>query len=167
MTSKRRSQLREIIQKNPGLNFRDLMRFTGMKNGVLSHHLGNLEKAGLISSVRGPRQSRFYPPSFSEQESRIVRALRRRTPKSIIESLILAGPLEFGDIVDRVGRSSSTVSLYLSQLVDDGIVGIRLVDRVRTYGLENRDAIDRLIEDYRPGLLDAPASGLEDIISSL
>jgi len=167
MTSERKSQLTELIQKNPGLNFRDLMRSTGMKNGVLSHHLNNLEKFGLISVVRGPRQSRFYPPSFSEQESKIVKALRRQTPKSIIQSLILHEPLEFRDVVLHAKKSPSTVSLYLSQLVDDGIVKTRLSYRVKLYYLDNRETIDKLVDDYQPGLLDKPASGFEDIINSL
>jgi len=143
------------------------MRATGMKNGVLSHHLGALEKAGSVLVVRGPRQSRFYPPSFSEQESKIIKALRRATPKLIIQSLVLNEPLAFKDIVYHVRKSPSTVSLYLSELVDDGIVAIMLAERVRTYGLKDRATIDRLVDDYRPGLLDRPVSGLEDIISSL
>ncbi len=167
MTSDRKLQLTEIIQKNPGLNFRDLMRATGMKNGVLSHHLGHLEKLGSISVVRGPRQSRFYPPSFSEQESKIVKALRRQTPKLILQSLILHEPLEFKDIVSYTKKSPSTVSLYLSQLVDDQIIKTRLVERTRTYCIDDRHTIDRLIDDYQPGMLDRPVSGLEDIISSL
>ncbi len=167
MTSDRRLQLAEIIRKNPGLNFRDLMRATGMKNGVLSHHLGSLEKLGSISAVRGPRQSRFYPPSFSEQESRIVKALRRQTPKLIIQSLILREPLEFKDIVSYTKKSPSTVSLYLSQLVADQVIKTKLAERTKTYYLDDRGTIDRLVDDYRPGMLDRPASGLEDIISSL
>ena len=167
MTSKRRSHLTELIWKHPGLNFRDLMRITGMKNGVLSHHLNSLEKSSAISAIRGPRQSRFYPSNFSEIESKIVKALRRQTPKSIIEFLILYEPSGFRDIVKYSGKSPSTVSLYLSQLVRDGIVKTKLVERTKMYYLGNRDVVDRLVEDYRPGMLDGPASGLEDIVNSL
>ena len=44
----RKSQLQEIIEKNPGIQFREIMRSSGLKNGVLSHYLGKLEKNGLI-----------------------------------------------------------------------------------------------------------------------
>ena len=42
------------------------MRSSGLKNGVLSHYLGKLEKHGIIKVIRGPRQTRFYPPHISE-----------------------------------------------------------------------------------------------------
>ena len=167
MINDRKLQLTEIIEKNPGLNFRDLMRTTGMKNGVLSHHLSNLEKLGSVFVVREPRQSRFYPPSFSEQESKIIKALRRETPKLIIQSLILNQSLEFREIVTHTKKSASTVSLYLSQLVDDGIVQTKLSDRVKQYYLDDKSTIDKLVDDYQPGLLDKPVSGFEDIINSL
>lgn len=143
------------------------MRATGMKNGVLSHHLSGMERAGSISAVRGPRQSRFYPPSFPEADSRVVKALRRRTPRLIIESLVLGEPLAFREITDYVGRSPSTVSLYLSQLVDDGVVAASLAGHAKRYRLADRGAVDRLAEGCRPGALDGTASGFEDIINSL
>ncbi len=167
MIKDRKLQLTQIIEKNPGLNFRDLMRNTGMKNGVLSHHLSNLEKLGSVCVVRGPRQSRFYPPNLSEQESKIIKALRRQTPKSIIQALILHDLLEFKSIVNHTKKSASTVSLYLSQLVDDEIVRIKMSDRVKQYYLDDKKTIDKLIDDYHPELLDKPTSGFEDIINSL
>ena len=40
----RHLQLQEIIEKHPGIQFREIMRTSGLKNGVLSHYLGKLEK---------------------------------------------------------------------------------------------------------------------------
>ena len=68
MTS-RDSQIQQIIEENPGIQFREIMRSSGLKNGVLSHYLGKLEKNGIIKVIRGPRQSRFYPPRITEEES--------------------------------------------------------------------------------------------------
>ena len=170
MTRNRKVQLVNIIGVHPGLGFRDLMRFTGMKNGVLSYHLDGLERSGSIMAVRSARQSRFYPPSISEQESRIIRALRRTTPRAIIESLILHDTLTFGDIVRHARKSPSTVSVYLSQLVQDGIVGmIQAAEgrRSKTYRLADPGTVGGLIDDYRPGALDRHASGLEEIINPL
>jgi predicted transcriptional regulator len=42
----RDSQLQQIIEENPGIQFREIMRSSGLKNGVLSHYLGKLEKSG-------------------------------------------------------------------------------------------------------------------------
>lgn len=162
----RDSQLQQIIEQNPGIQFREIMRSSGLKNGVLSHYLGKLEKHGIIKAVRGPRQARFYSPQITEDESIVIKALRKQTPRDLLLALIKEDGLEFTQLVKEVKKSQSTVSLYLSQLVEDGLVEIRLVDLKRRYHIKVRDLIDKLIEDYKPSLLEKPTSGFEDIINS-
>jgi len=162
----RGSQIQQIIEQNPGIQFREIMRSSGLKNGVLSHYLGKLEKNGVVKVIRGPRQTRFYPPQTTENESTVIKALRKQTPRDLLLALIKDDGLEFSQLVREVKKSPSTVSLYLSQLVEDGLVEVRLVQLKKKYHIKARDVIDKLIEDYRPGLLEKPTSGFEDIINS-
>ncbi len=162
----RDSQIQQIIEQNPGIQFREIMRTSGLKNGVLSHYLEKLEKNGVIKVIRGPRQSRFYGPQITEDESIVIKALRKQTPRDILLALIKEDGLEFAQLVKEVGKSPSTVSLYLSQIVEDGLVEIKLVKLKKRYHIKARDLIDKLIEDYRPSLLEKPTSGFEDIINS-
>jgi len=162
----RDSQLQQIIEENPGIQFREIMRSSGLKNGVLSHYLGKLEKSGIIKVMRGPRQSRFYPPQITEEESIIIKALRKQTPHDLLLALIENDGLEFSQLVKAVKKSPSTVSLYLSQIVEDGLVEIRFVNLKKRYHIKARDLLDKLIEDYRTSLLEKPTSGFEDIINS-
>ena len=164
--SDRPLNLVRTIERNPGIKFREIMRDTGMKNGVLSYHLSKLEKAGSIQVQRSSRQTRFYPLHITDEESKVIKALRRQTPQNIISTLILHGDLEFCEIVKHVCKAESTVSLYLSQLVSDDIVQIQFSDK-RKYHLRDRLLVDKLIEDYHPGLLERPTAGFEDIINSL
>lgn len=163
----RNSELVSIISKNPGIKFREIMRATGMKNGVLSHHLAKLEKSGTVQVHRSIRQTRFYPLHITENESKVIRALRRETPRDIISSLILNDNLEFNQIVKQVNKAPSTVSLYLSQLVEDNIVSVDFLERKKTYKINDKTLVDKLIEDYRPSMFERPTAGLEDIINSL
>ena len=163
----RDSQLQQIIEQNPGIQFRELMRSSGLKNGVLSHYIGKLEKNGIIKVVRGPRQARFFPPKITEEESIVIKALRKDTPRSILLALIKDDGLEFNQIVKEVKKSPSTVSLYLSQIVEDELVEIKIVELKKRYYIKARELIDKLIEDYRPSLLDKPTSGFEDIVNAL
>ncbi|MDH3617665.1 MAG: ArsR family transcriptional regulator [Nitrosopumilus sp.] len=158
--------LQEIIEKNPGIQFREIMRSSGLKNGVLSHYLGKLEKNGIIKVTRGPRQTRFYPPKITEDESIVIKALRKQTPRDLLLALVRQDGLEFSELVKAVGKSPSTVSLYLAQIVKDGLVEIKLENLKKRYYIKARDLIDQLIEDYRPGLLEKPTSGFEDIFNS-
>ena len=162
----RDSQLQQIIEQNPGIQFREIMRSSGLKNGVLSHYLGKLEKSGIVKVIRGPRQARFYPPKITEDESIVIKALRKQTPRDLLLALIENDGLEFSQLVRAVKKSPSTVSLYLSQIVEDELVEIKIVELKKRYHIKARDLIDKLIEDYRPSLLEKPTSGFEDIINS-
>ena len=161
------SQLTQIIENNPGIQFRQIMRSSGLKNGVVSHHISKLEKNGIIKVVRGPRQTRFYSPKITEDESKVIKALRRQTPRDLLLALIQENGIGFTQLVKEVRKSPSTVSLYLSQLVGDELVEVRLFGLKKRYYIKARDLIDKLIEDYRPSLLEKPTSGFEDIINSL
>ena len=163
----RNLQLQQIIEENPGIQFREIMRSSGLKNGVLSHYLTKLEKYGVIKVIRGPRQTRFYPPKITEDESKIIKALRRNTPRNLILTLLQNDGLEFNSLVTQVNKSPSTVSLYLTQLVNDGLVEIKLDNLKKRYYIKARDVIDQLIDDYRPSLFEKPTSGFEDIFNSL
>jgi len=121
LKNNRESQLLDTIQNNPGIQFREIMRHSGLKNGVLSHYLRKLEKNGLVKVERNPRQTIFYPVNITDEQAKIAKSLRRDTPRKIIYSLMLKDGLEFGEIANKVSKSSSTVSLYLSQLVDENI----------------------------------------------
>jgi predicted transcriptional regulator len=165
--TERDSQIQQIIEKNPGIQFREIMRSSGLKNGVLSHYLGKLEKSGVIKVNRGPRQTRFFSPQITEDESIVIKALRKQTPRDLLLALITEDGLEFSQLVKEVKKSPSTVSLYLSQLVDDELVETKFVSLKKRYHIKARDLIDKLIEDYRPNVLEKSTSGFEDIFNSL
>ena len=162
----RNLQLQEIIEKNPGIQFREIMRFSGLKNGVLSHYLDKLEKNGIIKVVRSPRQTRFFPPSIAEDESKVIKSLRRQTPRDLLLALVKEDGLEFKQLVQETGKAPSTVSLYLSQIVDDELVEIKLDNFKKKYYIKVRDLIDKLIEEYRPNVIEKSSSEFEDIFNS-
>ena len=124
----RSQKLQELIDDNPGIQFREIMRSSGLKNGVLSHYLKKLEDGGLVKVMRGPRQVRFYSPNITEEESIVIKALRKETPRDLLLALIKDDGLEFTELVQEVKKSPSTVSLYLSQIVADELVEIKIVD---------------------------------------
>ena len=160
----RSQKLQELIDDNPGIQFREIMRSSGLKNGVLSHYLKKLEDNGVVKVMRGPRQVRYYSPNITEEESIVIKALRKETPRDLLLALIKE--LEFSELVKEVKKSPSTVSLYLSQIVADGLVEIKVVELKKRYHIKVRELVDKLVEEHRPGSLEKPTSGFEDIINS-
>ena len=162
----RTQKLQKLIDDNPGIQFREIMRSSGLKNGVLSHYLKKLEDHGVVKVVRGPRQVRFYSPNITEEESIVIKALKKETPRDLLLALIKEDGLYFSQLVKEVKKSPSTVSLYLSQIVADGLVEVKIVELKKRYHIKVRELVDKLIEEHRPGSLDKPTSGFEDIINS-
>ena len=162
----RTQKLQKLIDDNPGIRFREIMRSSGLKNGVLSHYLKKLEENGVVKVVRGPRQVRFYSPNITQEESIVIKALKKETPRNLLLALIKEDGLYFSQLVKEVKKSPSTVSLYLSQIVADGLVEIKVIELRKRYHIKVRELVDKLIEEHRPRSLDKPTSGFEDIINS-
>ena len=163
----RDSQIQQIIEQNPGIQFREIMRSSGLKNGVVSHYLRKLEKSGVINVNRGPRQSRFYPLHITEEEAIVIKALRKQTPRDLLLALIMQDGLEFSQLVNEVKKSPSTVSLYLSQLVKEGLIETTGISLKKKYHIKATEIVDKFIEDYRPTTIEKATSGYEDIFNSL
>jgi predicted transcriptional regulator len=160
-------QLVDIIDKNPGIKFREIMRETGMKNGVLSYHTRKLEKIGVVKVERSPRQTRFYPLGVTNEESVLIKSLRQETPRQILLSLLEEESLVFNKIVEKVKKSPSTVSTYLSQLLEDEIVEFRIIELKKVYRIKNKGMVQSAINKYHPTLMERSADRLADIFNSL
>ncbi len=160
-------QLIDIIEKNPGIKFREIMRETGMKNGVLSYHTRKLEKIGVVKVERGPRQTRFYPLGITGEESILIRSLRQETPRQILLSLLDEKELTFNKIVEKVKKSPSTVSIYLSQLTENNIVEIKTIELKKVFYIKDEEIVQKAINKYHPTLIEKSADRLADIFNSL
>lgn len=144
----RSSLLTDIIYKNPGLHFCEVIRMSGMKNGVLTHYLSKLESTGIINIKRERDKTRFFSPKITHEEVKIIKFLRKETSKKIIFSLINNG-LEFREIVNKVGKSPPTISQNLSELINDDLVIFKLENANKKYFIKKNPLIKKLIEKYQ------------------
>lgn len=161
------SEIVNIIEKNPGIKFREIMRETGLKNGVLSYHTRKLEENGSVKIDRKSGETRFYPLFVTEKESILISSLRRDTQRQILLVLLQGDPLSFNDMVKAVKKAPSTVSTFLSRLVDDDIVEIKTIEFKKTYSLKSPDMVREIIEKYNPVLLERTAYQFADTFSNL
>ena len=155
------------IKKNPGIRFREVMKKIDLTNGVLSYYVKKLEDNRIIRTKRTARVSRFFINDMTEEESKVVSRLRQTTPKAILVSLLENDRLEFQKIVSNVGKASSTVSFYLTKLVNDEIVSYKKVDLKKNYFIVEKKKIANLITEYHPDVVETASDNLADIMSSL
>lgn len=157
----------EIIEKNPGIKFREIMRETGMKNGVLGHYASKLERDGAVKVDRRPGQTRFYPPGTSDEDESLIRNLRQETPSQILVSLLQHGMLSFNELVEKTRKSPATISLCISQITRDGIIESKLVNFKKRYHVKDVEKLQKIIDKYHPSLIESAADRLADTFSSL
>jgi predicted transcriptional regulator len=140
--------MKNIIEKNPGIKFSEIMRKTGLKNGVLSHRLRNLEENGTVKVERTPGYTRYYPLKLTREEMTIIKHLRQKTFCKIIILLSENPNISFKNIIKTSKVSSSNVSKVLSKLVSEGIVSIKLEERTKLYGIEDLITVKGIINKY-------------------
>jgi predicted transcriptional regulator len=160
-------EITNIVERNPGIKFREIMRETGFKNGVLSYHARKLEKNGSIKIDRKSGETRFYPLCVTEEESNLITSLRRDTQRNILLSLLDDKSLTFNELVHKVRKAPSTVSTFLGKLVDENIVGLKIVDLKKVYLLKNADMVNEIIKKYNPVLLERVAYNFAETFSNL
>ncbi|WP_268542976.1 winged helix-turn-helix transcriptional regulator [Candidatus Nitrosotenuis cloacae] len=158
-------QIVQLVSRNPGIRYSEIMRETGLANGVLSHHLFKIEQAGKITIERTPRVARVYPCGIPEEETTVIKHLRSSTSRKIL-TVLLDGSLSFKDIVSKVKKSQGTVSLVLKGLSEDGIVERKLVNGDLMFQLTNKALLDTLIE-RQPTFIENSANNISDIFSSI
>ncbi|MDE1829289.1 MAG: winged helix-turn-helix transcriptional regulator [Thaumarchaeota archaeon] len=160
-------QIIKVIEKNPGIKFREIMRETGMKNGVLEYYAAKLEKGGVVKVDRSPGQTRFYPPGLPDEEVILIKNLRQETPKQILSALLENGTLSFSELVEKTQKSPATVSLYLSQVKRDDLVESKTIDFKKKYNVKDQERLRKIIDKYHPSLIESSADRLADTFSSL
>src|SRR5919206_5098913 len=71
-------KLMKHIYAQPGIRYRELLRLSGLSNGVLTYHIANLEKSGRISADRSINNkiTRYYPNNIPAEEPDITRHMR-------------------------------------------------------------------------------------------
>jgi len=163
----RSSEIVKLIEKNPGIKFREIMRETGMKNGVLSYHVKKLEENGTVKIERKSGRTRFYPLFVTKEESILIRNLRQETPRRILLALLNDQTLSFSNMVEKVRKSPSTVSMYISQLIEDKVIETKNTSFKKTFNLRNVDMVREIIQKYNPILLERTAYNLADTFSNL
>ena len=77
----RREVVLEIIEKNPGIRFNEIMRISNIRNGTLSHYVKKLEEEKSIELERTPRVTRLYPAGIREKEAKICKYLTKDSQK--------------------------------------------------------------------------------------
>jgi DNA-binding transcriptional ArsR family regulator len=147
--------LMKHIEQTPGIRYRELLRLTGLVNGVLSYHLSALERANVIKVNRESRITRYYPVNVSDKESSIL--------LFILEHELCT----FNEIVDHTGKAPSTVSSHLKRLRGAGIVLVRHGEYHQLYRVAEGDLIVEVLSKYSASFTDKVVDNYTEMLEEL
>jgi predicted transcriptional regulator len=149
------------IEENPGIRYRELLRLTGLVNGVLSYHLLGLERANAIKVNRESRMTRYYPLSVSDKESAILKFVRHEPVRQILLFILEHDMCTFNEIVDHTG------SLQLKRLRKAGIILIRHGEYRQLYRVVERDLVAEVFSKYTTSFMDKVIDNYNEMLEEL
>ncbi len=158
-----RRRIYDFLTANPGVHLRRIGQALGMSTGMLSYHLGYLERNGVLKAEEDGHRKRYYiARAFVEAQRRILAVLRQDVPRKIMLQLLTYGDRTFTDLQMSVGVSKSTLSYHLQKLMQrdllvrtkrerESVFTIKDTEEVRKLLLANRlsfqdDAVDRFAD---------------------
>ena len=148
----RREIVLQVIKKNPGIRFNEIMRITDMKNGTLSHYVKKLEDENYIELERSPRVTRLYPAGIPKNEAEICKYLNMATQKKILLFILEKKIVTSIQIRDHIKKSPSVVSVNLNELFRAKIINRRYDIPANKFSLKNPEMIRAILNEYYPDL---------------
>ena len=155
------------IEQTPGIRYRELLRLTGLVNGVLTHHLAALEKANVIKVYRESRITRYYPVSISDKESAVLKFVRHEPIREILLFILENEMCTFDEIVDHTGKAPSTVSSHLKRLKEAGIVSVRYGEYHQLYRVVEGDLVAEVFSKYTLSFVDKVVDNYTEMLEEL
>lgn len=161
-----RSKIYKLIEKSPGLHFREIQRRTEIAVGSLQYHLDFLQKRHLIKIVKDGKFARYYSirKGIVEQDERTISLLRQYSVRKIVLFLLSKKRGTSNQaIADAVMLSPSTCSFHLSKLLGANIIGKRQRGRKSLFYLIDRNQTAQLLVGYRKSFLDEMVDNFAEI----
>jgi DNA-binding transcriptional ArsR family regulator len=159
--------LMKHIEETPGIRYRELLRLTGLVNGVLSYHLSALERTNVIKVNRESRVTRYYPLNVSDKESSILKFVRHEPIKQILLFILEHDMCTFNEIVDHTGKAPSTVSSHLKRLRGAEIVLVRHGEYHQLYRVAEGDLVVEVLSKYIASFTDKVVDNYTEMLEEL
>ena len=121
----RREVVIDLIKKRPGVSYNEIVRETGLSNGVVSHYLIKLMESGEVEK-EGIKRGKYFLKNIPKKDRKIITILRNKTNNDIFKLLLnnfdndkISTQNEISKIVNK---SASTISVSLKDLQKNNII---------------------------------------------
>jgi predicted transcriptional regulator len=166
-TNSVRDKIVKYVNEIPGIRYRELLRITGISNGVLSYHLNLLENSGKIRVNRvNNRVTRYFSYDVSPHETYVIGLLRQETSRKIIMYVLEKGTCGFNDIIIHTRKVPSTISWHMARLKAANIVKVRKQYEFNYYEIGmDRLILENLLSKYKSSFTEKIVNDYIDMIN--
>jgi predicted transcriptional regulator len=157
------------ICENPGIRYRELIRLARTTNGVLSYHLGKLEKSADIRVERqsNNRVTRYFIVDIPKKDSDIIGYFRSKVVRNIVLFVLKNEFCTFNEIVDRIEKAPSTISWHIKRLKEAGIFSSNNGNDRYLYSIADRETVNRILLEYKESFTDRIIENYKDMVEEL
>ena len=121
----RKDTVIDLIRKTPGVSYNEIVRETGLSNGVISHYLIKLMESEEVEK-EGTARGKYFLKSVPKKDRKMITLLRNNTNNDIFKLLIKNSNdkkiFTQNEISKIVNKSASTVSVSLKDLQRNNII---------------------------------------------
>jgi predicted transcriptional regulator len=162
-----------IIERNPGVRYRELLRLTNLSNGVLTYHLTELAGSNFIKVDRRRGVTRYYSFQTSSEITRIISHIRNPVSRNILLLLVERDSCTLSEIATLINKAPSTVSWYLQRLLNANIVKRRPISldgisyKSKFYDVVDKILVLRVISKYVESPLDNVVNNYLEMVEEL
>ena len=121
----RREAVIDLIKKTPGVSYNEIVRETGLSNGVISHYLIKLMESGEVEK-EGIKRGKYFLRNVPKKDRKMITLLRNNTNNDIFKLLMKNFNnnkiFTQNEISKIVNKSASTISVSLKDLQRNNII---------------------------------------------
>jgi len=115
----------ELIKKIPGISYNEIVRETGLSNGVVSHYIIKLMENGEIEKD-GVKRGKYFVKNIGKRDRVLIMLLRNKTNNDVFRYLIRNAESQEDVTADQISKkvkkSGSTISVSLKSLQKNNII---------------------------------------------
>ncbi len=143
-----RSRVYAYIKTRPGAYITEIVERMGLDRGTVKYHIKTLEARHKIEAYKDGGKTRYFENNFtySEEEIKVISALQNLTNQRIVSEIIKGKCNTNIDLAREFGVSRATISWYMKNLREIGLINETKTGRKTIYRINN--LYEFLIEKY-------------------